>query len=493
MSWVAATDERSFRSFREHLLRGDGQEDICFAIWRPGTAENRSTALIDEPLLPGLGDREVHGNASFTSKYFLRAAQEARDAGGGLALLHSHPGGRGWQDMSDDDVAAERGHAAQAEVLTGLPLVGMTIAGDGALSGRVWERAAIRDMRRTAFESVRVVGSRLRITFDPALRPAPRPGRRQVRTVSAWGEETQADIARLRVGIVGAGSVGSFIAEILARTGVGELVLIDFDTVEEHNLDRLLHATARDVRRHRSKVDVLALRLPASASNPHFEVVPVEASVVEPDGYAAAASCDVLFSCVDRPWARHALNVLAYAHLIPVVDGGIAARAGTTGLRRADWRAHLAAPGRRCLHCLGQYEITDVGLEREGYLDDPNYIAGLPDDHPGRRSENVMAFTAAVAAAEVLQLLSALVAPGGVPDTGAHTYHFVGAVLDRDTRGCDEVCVFSDEMRARGDRCGSDPTGVHTLAEERRAQRRRARGWRGRLDDRLDRWRIGRG
>jgi tRNA A37 threonylcarbamoyladenosine dehydratase len=39
-------------------------------------------------------------------------------------------------------------------------------------------------------------------------------------TVSAWGERKQRDLARLRVGIVGGGSVGSFIAEGVARTPV---------------------------------------------------------------------------------------------------------------------------------------------------------------------------------------------------------------------------------------------------------------------------------
>jgi tRNA A37 threonylcarbamoyladenosine dehydratase len=45
----------------------------------------------------------------------------------------------------------------------------------------------------------------------------------------------------LRVGVIGGGSVGA-----LARTGVQRVRLIDFDAVERHNLDRLVHATRRD-------------------------------------------------------------------------------------------------------------------------------------------------------------------------------------------------------------------------------------------------------
>nr|WP_306416086.1 ThiF family adenylyltransferase [Streptomyces sp. Alain-F2R5] len=63
-------------------------------------------------------------------------------------------------------------------------------------------------------------------------------------------------MARLHVGVVGCGSVGMLVVEALARTGIQRLSLFDFDTVEELNLDRLLHATLHDVRLHRAKAFV---------------------------------------------------------------------------------------------------------------------------------------------------------------------------------------------------------------------------------------------
>jgi len=61
---------------------------------------------------------------------------EAAKASAGLGLLHSRPLGRQWQDMSDDDVAAERGNAAAVHGATRLPVVGLTMAGDGAWKAR---------------------------------------------------------------------------------------------------------------------------------------------------------------------------------------------------------------------------------------------------------------------------------------------------------------------------------------------------------------------
>ncbi len=102
---VAMTTDLAAR-LAGHLTRSDGQEDLCFLLWHPSRGAQRTTALLTEPIMPEPGERLVHGNVSFTSPYFLRAADRAAQAGSGLALIHSHPGGHGWQQLSRDDRAA---------------------------------------------------------------------------------------------------------------------------------------------------------------------------------------------------------------------------------------------------------------------------------------------------------------------------------------------------------------------------------------------------
>ncbi len=477
---------------QQHLLRADGQEDLCFAIWHPSTGSRRKTALIGNPVLPRPGERHVHGTASFETAYFLRAAEEARVNGGGLAFLHSHPAGSSWQDMSAPDRNTEQRHASRARAITGLPLVGLTMAGDGKLSARFWERVDRSTYKRCDCESVRMIGEQLQACWHPRLRPKPAVTEQQIRTVSAWGDDVQADLARLRVGIVGAGSVGAMVAEALARSGVQDIALIDFDTVEMKNLDRLIHATELDARLWRSKVETLTRALRTVATAADARIRPVEYSVVEEDGFRAALDCDVLFSCVDRPWPRAALNYLAFAHLIPVVDAGIRIVVGKTGhLRIASWRAHIATPGRRCLECLGQFSRGDTAAERDGSLDDPRYIEGLPKNHRLALRQNVFAFSQGAAALAMEQFLRMIVAPGGLPNVGAQRHQFKLGTTDCEIGGCDTTCIYATCV-GTGDESLQRflPTGKHDRAEdvreERAAQQRksavRIRRW---ADDRL--------
>jgi molybdopterin/thiamine biosynthesis adenylyltransferase len=263
---------------------------------------------------------------------------------------------------------------------------------------------------------------------------------------------------RIRVGVIGAGSVGGVVADILGRTGFEDVLLLDFDKVEEHNLDRLVYATRADIGRF--KVEVLAEYLKARATAGRFDAEFLRAAVYEEEGFRAALDCDVLFSCVDRPWGRYVLNLIAYGHLIPVFDGGIAVRSNRFGkLAAADWRVQTATTMRPCLQCLGQYEPSAVQLEREGFLDDPKYIESLARDHPLRTRENVYAFSSSCGSLQVLQMLAYAIAPLGLSNPGSQIYHFVGGQMEPSVFGsCKQACPFPSFV-AKGDDCGVVATG----------------------------------
>ena len=310
VAMTGAVSERASAHLLHHYQRGDVQEDLCFALWRPSTGLNRRTGLVYEILLPEEGERSLHGNASFEPRYMARAIRRAMNEGTGLAFMHSHPS-KGWQSMSPADIAAERDVLAYPAAATGFPLLGLTIGSDGYWSARFWEKSAA-EMSRACCSKVRVVGpNHYRVYFDDQIETPPE--RREVlrRTFDTWGHHAQRDLSRLRIGIVGLGSVGCIVAEAIARIGVSKITLIDPDSVEEHNLDRLLYASETDV--GELKVELAERKIRGHATSNDIQITALPMSVRERTAYEAAIDCDVLFSCVDRPVGRDVLNFVAYA------------------------------------------------------------------------------------------------------------------------------------------------------------------------------------
>jgi hypothetical protein len=212
--------------------------------------------------------------------------------------------------------------------------------------------------------------------------------------------------------VVGAGSVGLDVAQRLAATGLVQVGVMDFDAVEEVNLDRMIGATRLDAALGRSKVAVAARLMTSAATARSFTVTRHETSITDPEGFRAALDYDVVFSCVDRPWARAVLNSMAYADLIPVIDGGIALDPFDDGrLRSGIWRSHTLVPGRPCMLCLGQLDVGQATLDRQGLLEDPKYIAGAGRTAPAR--QNVASLSASVSAALLAQFVSLTAHPGG--------------------------------------------------------------------------------
>ena len=151
--------------------------------------------------------------------------------------------------------------------MTGLPLLGLTYAtGDDSYSARIWDRAGPRQYAPVWCENVRLVGDRIQVTWNDRLRPVPRfrpcrtvpspPGDRRSRLT--WPGCTSGSSAR-------AASARSSPRPWPGSASSGS-PLLDFDTVEAVNLDRLLHAEPRDARLARAKVEILARALRRSAT-----------------------------------------------------------------------------------------------------------------------------------------------------------------------------------------------------------------------------------
>ena len=460
------------REAQDHLLRhyrcGRQQEDLCLGLWYPSRGNNRLTAILADLILPKDGEVHLHGNVSFEGRYITRGIREAKKREAGLALLHSHPSA-GWQDLSSLDVAAERDEVAYPAQATGKPLLGMTIGADGYWSARIWERE-FNQIVGTWCHKVRVPApNQYRIYWKPTALEGLRNTRLKRRTIDTWGIGTQRNIENLRIGIVGVGSVGAIVAEALARMGLAEITLIDPDHIEIHNLDRFLYGTRSAVGDLKVSRAETQIRRHSTAKDLQVRAIPH--GVEYENAYREALGCDLIVSCVDRPVARDVLNYVAMAHLIPIIEGGVAVEThpGTRDFVSARWRSHLVVPGNACIRCTGQYTSSDVLQELDGSLDNPSYLAGLPPDlRP--QNQNVFPFSLGSAAMQANLMVRYLIGQDWWPVIGRQEYRYITARTYVSLGECNQYCSFRNRI-ALGDM--SSPSYLRTPKPRRPSRRQR--------------------
>lgn len=129
----------------------------------------------------------------------------------------------------------------------------------------------------------------------------------------------QSLLARASMLVVGAGALGNELVKNLALIGVGRIVVVDMDSVENSNLARCVFFRAGD--EGAPKARVLAQR--AAELNPDVEIIPVVADVRLGVGLAVFAQTDVVLGGLDNREARLFVNQACWKAGTPWVDGAI--------------------------------------------------------------------------------------------------------------------------------------------------------------------------
>ena len=149
--------------------------------------------------------------------------------------------------------------------------------------------------------------------------------------------------------VCGVGGLGTVVAEILARTGIGKIILVDKDVVGEENFNRL-GFTSKDVGKPKAGVVGRRLLLIRNAPNVpekfRLEVEAYQADVLEMPGlWKLIAKSDLVFTCFDNLEARLEVNKYAVKLMKPLFDGGTS----VNGLRGT---VRTVIPGKTpCLRC----------------------------------------------------------------------------------------------------------------------------------------------
>lgn len=159
------------------------------------------------------------------------------------------------------------------------------------------------------------------------------PARRFGGIARLYGPEAIAVLARARVCVVGIGGVGSWVAEALARSGVGRLTLIDMDHVVESNMNRQIHALDPTL----GQAKVLAMRERIRTINPLAEVEAVDQFVTPENAPSLLVGFDVVVDAVDEVRAKIAIVLACREAGVPlIVSGGAGGKTDPARIRVGD-------------------------------------------------------------------------------------------------------------------------------------------------------------
>ncbi|WP_041974096.1 HesA/MoeB/ThiF family protein [Geobacter sp. OR-1] len=178
--------------------------------------------------------------------------------------------------------------------------------------------------------------------------------------------EDQLTLLRSRVAVIGCGGLGGYVVEELARLGVGQLVVIDPDCFEEHNLNRQLFSLPANL----GQAKVAAAQKRVAALNPAVTLLPLQETFNSDNGPELLAGVQLAVDCLDSIPVRLELAEVCEALNIPLVHGAI-----------AGWYGQVTTqfPGDRTLQTLYQGRQPVKGVEQQ--LGNPSFtpavIAGL--------------------------------------------------------------------------------------------------------------------
>lgn len=359
-----------YQQLTEVLLRPDGNE--WAALLRCGSSQQVDpwTGVAEQRLLcramVPLSPKDVHqtspGKITYSTTPYYNLIKEASEARERVVVVHSHPTGVAAFSPDDDTSDRELLEILQQRTCDSEPLCSLVMDGSGFMRGRVWESS----LHHEPLDLIRIVGGRVQLLWNQDRSPT--PDQRFDRQDLAFGAEFTARLRGLRVGIVGCGGTGSAVALLLARLGVGHLVLIDPDLVEFTNLNRLHFSRQADAALGVPKALTVARAI--SELGLGINVRHACAYVDSVESRDLLRSCDLILGCTDDNLGRNLLNRLAYFYLIPVVDLGvlIEPRADGQGFSTFDGRVTVIEPGAVCQLCrrtISHKAMHDEGLKRE--------------------------------------------------------------------------------------------------------------------------------
>ena len=295
-------------SLKDHLFPGDNLEAAAILICAQAGMKKQKFCVRNVILVPhdacALREKD---RISWPGDYLEKGFDITENTDNSIFLIHSHPGGlfdfSDCDDNSDQDVIPCIFHGAESKA---------NFHGSAIMTpnGKIKARMYNRNVISREIDLVYSVGHEVINLSD-----------RQIEKSMAFTESMANDLSSLTACIVGVSGTGSIVAEMLSRLGIGKITLIDFDVVEQKNLNRILNSTVKDAEEESLKTEMFAKSI--KSHHPHTEVTTFSVPVNNYNAIFNISDADVIFSCVDSIEGRHYCDLMCKAFLCPLIDIGV--------------------------------------------------------------------------------------------------------------------------------------------------------------------------
>ena len=308
--------QKDHSALKDHLLPGDGLEAVAVALCGRRRSDAHHCLTVRKLVPIPYSECKVRrpDRITWSTQRLVPLLETASRGDLAILKIHSHPGG--YADFSEVDDASDsdlfssvfgwtdsKFPHASAVMLPG---------------GRMFGRAILPDGSFQALDSILVPGDDLHFWIPSSGARVPAFAQRHTQL---FGSGTTLRLREMSIAVVGCSGTGSPVIEQLARLGVGRMVLVDPDRVEEKNLNRILNATREDAYLKRLKVEVMARAIASMGFATELEIIPE--NLATPRAVKAVAECDVVFGCMDGVEGRHLLSRLAAFYVLPYFDIGV--------------------------------------------------------------------------------------------------------------------------------------------------------------------------
>lgn len=416
--------EDDYTSFRRSLLRADGMERACFALLGVSQGEDRYRFMV-QSLYPFDDSGYEHFSSASLTLRPEKVLAIRRDflASPVLGILdaHSHPFTQYASFSGTDnhfllagnksDFIGSKPEATYLRIVCGQAEEGFTAEAYFDLDGPAYPISEIHIVGKNGFRKITAAWKTTYDTFHP-IQYSRIDLQKYDRSIREIGMEGQQKVAETKIGIIGCGGIGNLLALVAIRAGFRRFVLIDDDLVEVSNLNRLLDIYDKSV----GKAKAEELRDALLKYEPSASIQVVTARLQTAPAQKALVGCDLLVNGLDNIPARHAIQLFAALHLMPMLDLGSEIHLDQSKKKviARGSQALFYAPAEACLLCQGLDLAHVHSAQQEANLRAAGYIAGTRETPPA-----VIAINGQIASLGIDLLIRYLTDPGQMPQ-GLH-------------------------------------------------------------------------